>query len=99
MGEEVKIIVNVATGFRDQMPWSGARMLSVDDTPVISVPVVSTGSWMRESSPELAPAPPRFASEDDEAGEGAEEGFFFAAAAPGVSTTVTVAASPARGDW
>lgn len=94
MGEEVKITV-IATGFRDQMPERRARMLSVDDTPVISVPVVSTGSWMRESSPELAPAAPRFMSEDDES-ESAEEGFFFAAAAPGVSTTVTVAASPAR---
>jgi cell division protein FtsZ len=94
MGEEVKITV-IATGFRDQMPERRARMLSVDDTPVISVPVVSTGSWMRESSPELAPAPARFMSEDDES-ESAEDGFFFAAAAPGVSTTVTVAASPAR---
>lgn len=95
MGEEVKITV-IATGFRDQMPERRARMLSVDDTPVISVPVVSTGSWMRESSPEVAPAPPRFMSEDDAADGGTEEGFFFAAAAPGVSTTVTVAASPAR---
>jgi cell division protein FtsZ len=96
MGEEVKITV-IATGFRDQMPERRARMLSVDDTPVISVPVVSSGNWMRESSPEVAPAPARFMSEDDEsAGESTEEGFFFAAAAPGVSTTVTVAASPAR---
>jgi cell division protein FtsZ len=94
MGEEVKITV-IATGFRDQMPERRARMLSVDDTPVISVPVVSTGSWMRESSPEVAPAPARFMSEDDES-ENGEDGFFFAAAAPGVSTTVTVAASPAR---
>ena len=95
MGEDVKTITVIATGFRDQMPERRARMLSVDDTPVISVPVVSTGSWMRESSPEAAPAPPRFMSEDDDS-ENAEEGFFFAAAAPGVSTTVTVAASPAR---
>ncbi len=96
MGEEVKITV-IATGFRDQMPERRARMLSVDETPVISVPVVSTGNWMRESSPELAPAPARFMSEDDEsATESAEDGFFFAAAAPGVSTTVTVAAAQAR---
>jgi cell division protein FtsZ len=38
MGDEVKITV-IATGFRDQMPERRARMLSVEETPVISVPV------------------------------------------------------------
>jgi cell division protein FtsZ len=95
MGEEVKITV-IATGFRDQMPERRARMLSVDETPVVSVPVVSTGNWMRERSPEPAPAPARFMSEEDDAAtENADDGFFFAAAAPGVATTVTVA-SPAK---
>ena len=95
MGEEVKITV-IATGFRDQMPERRARMLSVDEAPVVSVPVVSSGNWMRESSQELAPAPARFMSEEDDAAtENADDGFFFAAAAPGVATTVTVS-SPAK---
>jgi cell division protein FtsZ len=47
MGDEVKITV-IATGFRDQMPERRARMLSVDDTPIISVPVMATENWMRE---------------------------------------------------
>ena len=81
MGEEVKITV-IATGFRDQMPERRARMLSVDETPVVSVPVVSTGSWMRERSPEPAPAPARFMSEEDDAApENADDGFFFNRAA------------------
>ena len=40
MGEEVKITV-IATGFRDQMPERRARMLSVEEAPVVSVPLVS----------------------------------------------------------
>ncbi len=93
MGEEVKITV-IATGFRDQMPERRARMLNVEETPVVSVPVVAPGNWMRESEPEPAsPQPPRFMSEEnDAAAENSEEGFFFAATAPGVATTVTVAA-------
>ena len=92
MGEDVKITV-IATGFRDQMPERRARMLNVEETPVVSVPVVSSGSWMRESKPEPAVQPARFMSEEDDAeAENAEEGFFFASAAPGVTTTVTVAA-------
>src|ERR1039458_9178946 len=75
MGEEVKITV-IATGFRDQMPERRARMLSVDETPVVSVPVVSTGNWMRERSPEPAPAPVRFMSEEEDAAtENADDGF------------------------
>src|ERR1700691_5006349 len=95
MGEDVKITV-IATGFRDQMPERRARMLSVAETPVVSVPVVAPGNWMRESEPETA-QPPRFMSEDDDAdSETAESGFVFSAAAPGVSTTVTVASAPAK---
>ncbi|HWE86497.1 MAG TPA: cell division protein FtsZ [Terracidiphilus sp.] len=47
MGDEVKITV-IATGFRDQMPERRARMLTVDETPVISVPVLAADAWMRE---------------------------------------------------
>jgi cell division protein FtsZ len=47
MGDEVKITV-IATGFRDQMPERRARMLTVEEVPVVSVPVVSADSWMRE---------------------------------------------------
>jgi cell division protein FtsZ len=38
MGEELKITV-IATGFRDQMPERRARMLSVDEAPVVFVPI------------------------------------------------------------
>jgi cell division protein FtsZ len=57
MGDEVKITV-IATGFRDQSPERRARMLNVDDAPVISVPVMATEAWMREpvSGAELATA-------------------------------------------
>jgi cell division protein FtsZ len=74
MGDEVKITV-IATGFRDQMPERRARMLSVEQTPVVSVPLVSmppgsvplaaSGSWLEE--PPAAPqSPPRFLSQDEE---------------------------------
>jgi cell division protein FtsZ len=69
MGEEVKITV-IATGFRDQMPERRARMLSVEESPVISVPVVAPDTWMREpAQPPIVPAAPapRFLSEEDEA--------------------------------
>jgi cell division protein FtsZ len=54
MGEDVKITV-IATGFRDQMPERRARMLSVEDVPVVSVPVVAPDNWMRE--PAAGPIP------------------------------------------
>ena len=95
MGEEVKITV-IATGFRDQMPERRARMLSVEEAAVVSVPVVAPGNWMRESAPEPdpEPKPARFMSEDEDERSGASgESFFFASAAPGVATTVTVGAS------
>ncbi|HVZ82249.1 MAG TPA: cell division protein FtsZ [Terracidiphilus sp.] len=66
MGDEVKITV-IATGFRDQMPERRARMLSVEETPVLSVPVEAPVNWMREpilpapveedSEPEIEPEP------------------------------------------
>ncbi len=90
MGEEVKITV-IATGFRDQMPERRARMLEVEEAPIVSVPVVATGIWMREPEPEPSPATPRFMSEDEET-ESSDDAIFFAAAAPRVTTTVTVAA-------
>jgi len=67
MGEEVKITV-IATGFRDQMPERRARMLDVEEMPVLSVPVMPSDSWMREKAPSVPAAPPapRFMSEDDD---------------------------------
>ncbi len=47
MSDEVKITV-IATGFRDQMPERRARMLTVEDAPVVSVPVLASENWMRE---------------------------------------------------
>jgi cell division protein FtsZ len=97
MGEEVKITV-IATGFRDQMPERRARMLDVEGTPVVSVPVVSTNSWMRDREPEPVAGPPRFLSEEEDSTEATDDGFFFAAAAPGVATTVTVAQPVENGE-
>ena len=91
MGEEVKITV-IATGFRDQMPERRARMLNVEEAPVVSVPVVAPGNWLPDR--DLAPAPTRarFKSEEEETGaDNNADAFYFAAAAPGVATTVTVA--------
>ena len=87
MGDEVKITV-IATGFRDQMPERRARMLNVEEMPVVTVPVVAANAWMREKAPvpPPAPAPPRFMSEEEEeeSGEGvdAEPEFVAAAARP-----------------
>jgi cell division protein FtsZ len=53
MGEEVKITV-IATGFRDQMPERRARMLSVEEIPVVSVPLVPVSQ--QPSSSASAPA-------------------------------------------
>jgi cell division protein FtsZ len=107
MGEEVKITV-IATGFRDQMPERRARMLSVDEAPVVSVPLVpppiasvpveAPSNWLIEkpAAPEPAPGPPRFKSEDDdEEAESAESdgAFFFSSSRPAVATTVTLSAS------
>ena len=70
MGEEVKITV-IATGFRDQMPERRARMLSVEEAPVVSVPAESGAGrpfpWPRplRQQPATGPSsrrPPRHAS-------------------------------------
>src|ERR1700739_2298311 len=45
MGDEVKITV-IATGFRQDAPERRARMLNVEDGPVISVPVMTAEAWM-----------------------------------------------------
>jgi cell division protein FtsZ len=84
MGDEVKITV-IATGFRDQMPERRARMLNVEEAPVISVPVMGADAWMRDASqvPAVPAAPPRprFLSEAD--GTREEEPAFFVAASHG----------------
>jgi cell division protein FtsZ len=91
MGEDVKITV-IATGFRDQMPERRARMLNVEEAPVVSVPVVAPGNWLPDRNPPATPKRARFKSEAEEtAKESKEDAFFFAAAAPGVATTVTMA--------
>jgi cell division protein FtsZ len=76
MGEDVKITV-IATGFRDQMPERRARMLAVEEAPVVSIPVeetpvakislVAPDNWLRETVP--VPEPPRFLSQDEDEGE------------------------------
>jgi cell division protein FtsZ len=106
MGDDVKITV-IATGFRDQMmPERRARMLSVEEAPVVSVPLVAVpveapGNWMDEEKPAAAPETPasppmpRFKSEDEnEAGENPDAEFFFKSTTPPVATTVTVAVPP-----
>jgi cell division protein FtsZ len=70
MGEEVKITV-IATGFRDQMPERRARMLSVEEAPVISVPVVAPDNWLGDTAPEAAPL--LFQSQVEEGQEEEEE--------------------------
>ncbi len=72
MEDEVKITV-IATGFRDQMPERRARMLSVEESPVVSVPVVAPDTWLRESAEtpvSSVPAPLRFMSEEEDADPG-----------------------------
>src|SRR5579871_6448983 len=95
MGEEVKITV-IATGFRDQMPERRARMLNVEESPIVSVPIIAPDSWMREpaeAEEEVAEeaGPARFMSEDEEA----EEPLFFSSSQPPVATTVTVSGAKA----
>jgi cell division protein FtsZ len=87
MADEVKITV-IATGFRDQMPERRARMLSVEDAPVLSVPVMAPENWMQEPAVPVAtvktpkvepeppappPPPPRFLSEDEDPEESRPE--------------------------
>ncbi len=123
MGDEVKITV-IATGFRDQMPERRARMLTVEETTVISVPVVSADNWMRELSPlqaahapalaaeepaedleepepePVAPAAPRFMSEDEElvqSGEEEEQEPVFASASGRLETAMAGTSADASG--
>jgi cell division protein FtsZ len=81
MGDEVKITV-IATGFRDQMPERRARMLTVEDAPVVSepltpmpvpsvpltvVPLIKRDNWSKEPAPGPVLAPvPRFLSQDED---------------------------------
>jgi cell division protein FtsZ len=94
MGEEVKITV-IATGFRGQLPERRARMLTVEEAPVVSVPLASVpvasvplvapDNWLREP----ASAPPRFLSQDEEAEEVQEDAAvpdFFSASAPSANS-------------
>jgi cell division protein FtsZ len=89
MGDEVKITV-IATGFRDQMPERRARMLNVEELPVISVPVVPTDNWMREKAPVVPaiPPPPRFMSEEEDGDEESAEPELVGAARLNRSETV-----------
>jgi cell division protein FtsZ len=108
MGDEVKITV-IATGFRDQMPERRARMLSVEEAPVVSVPLASVpliapGNWMQESAapvPTLdpAPVPARFLSQDEEPEEETaevDEPAFFAASAAAAASLPRRPAQPAQ---
>ena len=103
MGDEIKITV-IATGFRDQMPDRRARMLSVEEAPVVSVPVVASENWMKEPPPVREPEPVRFMSQEEDEVEPAEEevdpaaAYFFSSSTPSVSTTVNVAASPSKSE-
>jgi len=98
MGDDVKITV-IATGFRDQMPERRARMLSVEDSlvsavPVMSVPVVAPDNWLREpKEAEPEPEPARFMSDDEPEADAARSGerFYFSnSRAATVETTVNI---------
>ncbi len=106
MGDDVKITV-IATGFRDQMmPERRARMLSVEEAPVVSVPLMavpveSPNNWLHEAKSAATPASPappalpRFKSEyENEATEKGDAEFFFTSTRPAVATSITVAAPP-----
>jgi hypothetical protein len=76
-------------------------MLSVEEAPVVSVPLVAVpveepSSWMSEEPAEPPPpAAPRFKSQDeDEEAENSESTFFFSTE-PAVATSVTVSGGPA----
>jgi cell division protein FtsZ len=98
MGEDVKITV-IATGFRDQMPERRARMLNVEEAPLVSVPVVASENWLKEPVAAAAPdsGPGRFLSQDeednDESGE-ADSAFFFSASTSAAAVSVAPARQP-----
>jgi cell division protein FtsZ len=96
MGEEVKITV-IATGFRDQMPERRARMLTVEETPLISVPVMSLDSWMHETGPAAEAATARFLSqveEEERSAERAKEPIYIRAESPSAAEHSTPAEDP-----
>jgi cell division protein FtsZ len=100
MGEEVKITV-IATGFRDQQPERRARMLSVEEAPVVSVPLVAVpveepSNWMEEeaAAPPPPSGPPRFKSQDEDEETEKQEAAYFFSAEPAVATSVTVSGGP-----
>jgi cell division protein FtsZ len=103
MGEEVKITV-IATGFRDQQPERRARMLSVEEAPVVSVPLVAVpveerSNWMSEEpAAPPPPAAPRFKSQDEDEEEEKSESAYFFSSEPAVATSVTVSGGPASLD-
>jgi len=99
----------IATGFRDQMPERRARMLNVEEAPVVSVPVVAPQNWLREpgaapavepvAASAVAPSPVRFMSQDDDEEDvipKAEDAFFFSSSTPAVATMVSVEVPPAK---
>jgi len=93
MGDEVKVTV-IATGFRDQMPDRRARMLEIEETPIVSVPVVAPDAWLGEQGEASdAAEPPRFMSEREDEQTGGT--MMYAAAAPSVATTVSLTAPAA----
>ncbi len=110
MDDEVKITV-IATGFRDQMmPERRARMLSVEEAPVVSVPLVSVpvespGNWMREEEPAAvaeaaqpeaptAPVMPRFKSEEEYEEDQRADNAFFFASSTPPVATTVSVAAP-----
>jgi cell division protein FtsZ len=109
MGDEVKITV-IATGFRDQMPERRSRMLSIGDVvmveePVVSVPVISSGSWMNEAAPAKRPkpnTPPPFLSqiEDDDVPytDASPNADFFTTPAPSVAAQAVYASAGSESD-
>jgi cell division protein FtsZ len=95
MGDEVKITV-IATGFRDQMPERRARMLTMEDVPVVSVPVLASQTWLEDPAAAAEAGPPRFQSQDEESEDqtmDAGEPVFFAASGP-VTSSIKVVGPP-----
>jgi cell division protein FtsZ len=81
------------------MPERRARMLSVEEAPVVSVPVVAPDTWLPEPDALPAPAPARFLSQDEDEKdetEDAEAAFFFSSSTPAVATTVSVTGAPVK---
>jgi hypothetical protein len=74
-------------------------MLSMEDVPVVSVPVVASEAWLDDPvpAPSAEQGPPRFKSEEEEPEEDeieASEPVFFAATGP-VTSSISVIGPPA----